>query len=144
MDHIRKIQEIVDEHKEQLPTGVVTDVMEQCQKAYNALPHLYKLTWTVVTSHAHVIDIEDEPNFAKVELSPTTQTLIVEAVDGQPDDEDGCKIPGVDMPNHGMIRKYWVKHSMPFVMTNTYGRKDYMAIIHSIVPYDQHKRVREE
>ena len=95
----------------------------------------------MVNSHAHVIDPEEGP---EVELSPTTQTLIVEAVDGQPVDEHGGKIPGVDMPNHGMIRKYWVKHSMPFVMTNTYGRKDYMAIIHSIVPYDQHKRVREE
>ena len=143
MDHVRKIQEIVDEHKEQLPTGVVTDVMEQCQKAYNAMPNLYKLTWTVVTSHAHVIDMEDEPNFAEVELSPTTQTLIVEAVDGRPDDEYGGKIPSMAMPNRGMILKSWVEQSMPFVMTNP-NKRDYMTIIHSIVPYDHHKRAREE
>ena len=143
MDHVRKIQEIFDEHREQMPTGVVTDVMQQCQEAYNALPNLYKLTWTVVTSHAHVIDIEDEPNFAEVELSPTTQTLIVKAVDGLPDDEYGCKIPSMAMPNRGMILKSWVEQSMPFVMTNP-NKRDYMTIIHSIVPYDQHKRVREE
>ena len=139
MDHIRKIQEIVDERKEQIPTGVVSDVMEQCQKAYNTLPNVYKLTWTVVTSHAHVIDIEDEPNFAEVELS-TTQTLIVEAVDGRPDCEHGC---WTTMPNRGMILKSWVEQSMPFVMTNP-NKRDYMTIIHSIVPYDHHKRAREE
>ena len=143
MDHVRKIQEIVDEHKEQLPTGVVTDVMEQCQKAYNALPNLYKLTWTVVTSHAHVIDMEDEPGFAEVELSPKTQTLIVEAVDCHPDDENGCTISCMAMPNRGLILKSWVKDSMPLVMTN-HDRRDDVTIIHSIVPYDQHKRAREE
>ena len=33
MDHIRAIQEVVDEHKESMPTGVVTRVMDGCQKA---------------------------------------------------------------------------------------------------------------
>ena len=84
--------------------------------------------------------MEDEPGFAKVELSPTTQTLIVEAVDGRPDDEYGCTIPCMAMPNRGLILKSWVKDSMPLVMTN----QDYVTIIHSIVPYDQHKRAREE
>ena len=46
------IQEVVDAHKEDMPTGVTTRVMEECQKAYNELPALYKLTWTVVDSHA--------------------------------------------------------------------------------------------
>ena len=45
MDHIRAIQELVDAHKEAMPTGVVTDVMEQCQKAYEALPKLWKVTY---------------------------------------------------------------------------------------------------
>ena len=52
MDHIRKIQEIVDEHKEQLPTGVVTDVMEQCQKAYNAMPNLWKIHYVEIDAVA--------------------------------------------------------------------------------------------
>ena len=37
MDHIRAIQEVVDEHKESMPTGVVTRVMDECQKAYEAI-----------------------------------------------------------------------------------------------------------
>ena len=48
MDHIRKIQELVDMHKEDMPTGVATDVMEQCQKAYEALPKLWKVTYICV------------------------------------------------------------------------------------------------
>ena len=43
MDHIRNIQEIVDEHRESLPTGVVVDVMRECQSANNALPKLWKV-----------------------------------------------------------------------------------------------------
>ena len=38
MDHIRVIQEVVDEHKDEMPTGVVTRVMAECQKAYGAAP----------------------------------------------------------------------------------------------------------
>ena len=50
MDHIRVIQEVVDAHKEDMPTGVTACVMEECQKTYNGLSELYKLTltWTVV------------------------------------------------------------------------------------------------
>ena len=48
MDHVRQIQEIVDEHKEELPTGVVVDVMEECQKAYNAIPNLWKIHYVEI------------------------------------------------------------------------------------------------
>ena len=49
MDHISAIQELVDEHKEQIPTGVVADVMAECQKAYEAQPKLYHLHWRLMT-----------------------------------------------------------------------------------------------
>ena len=45
----------------------------------------------------------------------------------------------LDMPNHGMMLKSWLKYSMPFVL---WRGEDCMAIIHSIEPY--HKRAREE
>ena len=68
-----------------MPTGVTTRVMEECQKAYNGLPELYTLTWTVVDSHAHIEHVEDEEDIVFVKLSHKTQTLIVEAVHGLPD-----------------------------------------------------------
>lgn len=43
MEHVEQIQEIVDENKEDMPTGVVTAIMKSCQEAYHALPRLYKL-----------------------------------------------------------------------------------------------------
>ena len=91
MDHVRVIQEIVDEHKDQMPTGAVSAVMAECQKAYNdhvVAPKLYKLTWTTVNSHAHVEHVEHDEDFVHVMLSHKTQTLIVEAVEGLVDHPD--------------------------------------------------------
>ena len=146
MDHIRVIQEVVDAHKEDMPTGVVTRVMEECQKAYNESPALYKLTWTVVESHAHVVPCEDEPDFACVKLSHKTQTLIVEAVDVRPAHPVyGYVMFAQDMPHYGMMLKSWLKLSMPDVL---YGNEDQdsnpnVRIIHSIVPYEPCKRSRD-
>ena len=108
MDHIRVIQQVVDAHKEDMPTGVTTRVMEECQKAYNELPALYKLTWTMVNAHAHVEHVEDEEDFAHVKLVPKTQTIIVEEVEHLPDHpEHGSpsKMNSIDMPHHGMVFK---------------------------------------
>ena len=52
------------------------------------------------------------------------------------------------MPNHGMVTKSWLGIPTPFVMKNTGDAfamgVDNMVIIHSIVPYNQHKSAREE
>ena len=137
MDHICVIQEVVDAHKEDMPTGVTTRVMEECQKAYNEMPELYKLTWTAVDSHVY-----HEGGDACVKLSHKTQTLIVDAVDEVPDDPtDGLryKMSSLDMPNYGMMLKSWLDFSTPRVLMNG---ADGMIIIHSIEPY--HKRARKE
>ena len=143
MDHIRVIQEVVDAHKEDMPTGVTTRVMEECQMAYNESPELYKLTWTVVDSHAHVEHVEDEEDIANVKLSHKTQTLIVEAVNELPDHPIHRKpivMSAQDMPNYGMIHKSWLEIPMPRVM---YMGEDSMRIFHSIVPYEPRKRSRD-
>ena len=146
MEHITAIQELVDQHKEQMPTGVATVLMQKCQEAYGAQPKLYKLTWTMVDSHAHVVEVEDEPDFARVELSHKTQTLIVEAVDERPNHPNGHggKLSTMEMPHYGMVVKSWVELSMPRVMMKDgpYDSKDHMVIIHSIKPYTP-KRPRE-
>ena len=138
MDHIRVIQEVVDAHKEDMPTGVTARVMEECQKAYNELPELYKLTWTAVDSQAHVEHIMHNGDIAHVKLSHKTQTLIVEAVDGLPDHPEA-----VEMPNYGMMRKSWLKLPTPRVMYRDGDYEDSMLIIHSIVPYQPRKRRRD-
>eukprot|EP00966_Prymnesium_polylepis_P188881 4376314-Prymnesium_polylepis.2 len=72
-----------------MPTGVATALMQKCQDAYGTPPKLYKVTWTMVASHAHVVHVEDESYFARVELSHKTQALIVETFDGLPANPNG-------------------------------------------------------
>lgn len=43
MEHVAKIQEIVDENKQHMPTGAVRGIMESCQDAYHSIPKLYKI-----------------------------------------------------------------------------------------------------
>ena len=141
MDHIRVIQEVVDAHKEDMPTGVTVCVMEECQKAYNELPELYKISWTMVDSHAYIDHVEDDQDIACDKLSHTTQTLIVEAIGELPDHPVyGGKMRVQDMPNYGMMFKGWLKIQTPRVIM---ARQDSVCIIHSIVPYESRKRTRD-
>ena len=96
----------------------------------------------MVDSHAHVVEVEHKPDFACVELSHKTQTLIVEAVDKLVDHPDGHggKLSTIEMPHHGMVYTLWLKTSKPTVIS--LSRKDNMVIIHSIEPYTP-KRPRE-
>jgi hypothetical protein len=50
MDHIRNIQELICENRESIPTGVVHDVMRECQNAYFALPKLWKIYYVEFTA----------------------------------------------------------------------------------------------
>ena len=51
MEEIRQIQECIDENKESLPTGFVTEVMKLCQKAYNSIPsELYRVFYLHITA----------------------------------------------------------------------------------------------
>ena len=150
MEHITAIQETIDQNRDALPTEVARVVMESTQELYGGLSKLYKLTWTMVDSHAHVVEVEDEPDFPRVELSHKTQTLIVEAVDELPDHPDyhgrGLKLSAMEMPHHGMVCKGWLKLSKPKVMmdNSTFGSKDHMVIIHSIEPYQKRGRSDED
>ena len=145
MEHIQAIQELIDQNKESIPTGVATDVMKECQAAYRTLPKLYKLTWTTVDSHTHV-DRYDDDWTARVKLDAKTQTLIVEAVDHLPDHPTmgaPAKMSACAMPHHGMVLASWLKISTPGIICCDH-RDDSMVFLHSIVPYEPRKRARED
>ena len=80
MEQIEAIQSLVDEHKEKMPTGVVTDLMKQCQEAFNRKSKLYKLTWVHVKAvAADVFDDEcDYDRTLKVMAIPQMQTSLAE------------------------------------------------------------------
>lgn len=137
MEQIRAIQELVDEHKDAMPTGVAVRLMEECQRAHEAQPAMYRLMWTVVDSHAHIENYAE--NLACVKLSHQTQTLIVEAVDRWPDGHSRCTFA---MPHEGMVSNSWLRYPLPYVLMRG---QDSMVIIHSLVPYEpRKKRAHEE
>ena len=134
---------MIDEHKDKMPTGLVLQLLNACKEEAEATP--YKLTWTMVDSHAHVV--EDVPDRACVNLSHKTQTLIVEVVDELPEHPNGIQMMAMELPNHGMVLRDWVNHftKQPSIPLVAYGRTDeYMVIVNSIVPYELKKRAREE
>ena len=136
MDHIRNIQEMIDEHKEQMPTGVVTKVMKELQKAYEDKAGLYTLTWTTVEALAHVKEVEDDDPMAIPELHHNTQRLIVKAVDNAPPHPFyGYRTEATLMPNYGTFLSSWLNMKLPHVIPdlNNPGK---MVVIHSIEPYE--------
>ena len=52
MEHIRVIQETLEENKEVMPTGMVVTLMNQCQLAYEAMPKLWKISYVQVDAEA--------------------------------------------------------------------------------------------
>tara|TARA_B100001741_G_C16406115_1_gene529310 strand:- start:439 stop:819 length:381 start_codon:yes stop_codon:yes gene_type:complete len=66
MDSIRAIQECIDTHKEDLPTGFVTEAMKLCQKANNNIPtELYRICYKFITANTHEersVIVEECPN----------------------------------------------------------------------------------
>jgi hypothetical protein len=69
MDHIRNIQELIDENRESLPTALSVDVMRECQNAYETLPKLWKIYYIElvatgknrITEEPKVVIVEEEP-----------------------------------------------------------------------------------
>ena len=152
---MNRVQELIDENKEQMPMALAKVLLDACKEEADNTKQLYKLTWTMVDSQAHVVEVEDEPDFARVKLLHRTQTLIVNAVDHLPDNPNGhgAKIRAIELPNHGMVLQGWVdiftkQPSMPLVMMPcddmAYGRTDYMIVVNSIVPYELKKRLRDQ
>ena len=138
MEQIRAIQEIVDTNKGEIPTGVVVDLMTECQKAHNAPPpKLHRLTWIKVDAHAHVDSdsLSTEPT-ASVKLSHVEQTVIVEAFGHPPRDLSQGELCEAELPDNGMMLNWWLNAPKPIVLTvGNRPEDDALRIICSIEPF---------
>ena len=128
MEHIRIIQEIVDEYKEAMPTGVVTDLMAECQKAYDAMPKLWMISYVEVavsTGGGH--------------LEALSKVLIAEEVDNGDAHVrwrhvfNSCEIPPVD-------KRPYLAVGVPTLQWG--GKDDCVRVITKVEPY--RKRAGEE
>lgn len=143
---MNRVQELIDENKDKIPTGLAKVLLDACKEEADATKQLYALTWTTVEAHAHVEHIEDDDDIAQVKLVPKTQTLIVEAMEHLPDHpEHGspCKLKSIEMPHRGMVLASWTKLSMPRVICDEFDPSK-LVVIHSIVPYESKKRLRNQ
>ena len=107
--------------------------MDNAQRLYDIHKRLYKLTWTVVFSHAHIMAQLEHEDSVHVSLLEDTQTLIVEAVDRVP-----AGMRAIQMPHHqGEMLDSWTELSLPHVIReHRLLQKDSLCVIHSIVPYE--------
>ena len=111
MEHITAIQELVDLHKQEMPTGVAAALMRKCQEAYDKQPKLYRLICAIVGKNT------------SGDLAHDTTEFIVEAVDA-PEHQNYIDkthrphrcLSHVEMPYHGLVPEQWLQKSMPFVI----------------------------
>ena len=132
MEAIQEIQEIVDENKDQMPTGAVTAIMTKCQEAYKALPKLYNVKTVRI-------------RLCGGELTDNEETLIVEQC---------SKVEWEDLTyrnctgfsyvlRHRKMPEEALKWPLPYVDGDVFGNKVLSkTVLVSITPYG--KRSREE
>ena len=133
---MNRVQELIDENKDQIPTGLAKVLLDACKEEADAAQQLYRLTWTTVAGHVNAKDMADDDNTAGVRVIPKTETLIVEVVQDRPQ-----QLRSTQMPYHGMVLASWMKYPMPHIVDDGYEESKF-AVIHSIVPYEPRKRQR--
>jgi hypothetical protein len=139
---MNRVQELIDENKEHMPTGLAKRLLDACKAEADAKPKLYRATVTRVTSVTYTDHACEDEIEANVKLQSLTQTLIVEKVDRatlmrMPISSYSVEID--TLLNKGIIPESWVESDMPMVFNHNTN----MHLVHSIEPYVP-KRAREE
>jgi len=124
MEHLRIIQDLIDENKESLPTGVTTELMKQCQLVFDTGATLYRVCWTTVNVCAYMTDEGEE-----AKMIESTQTAIMEAKKSYSSTTSECL-------RDGFLHPYLLTAKMPHI----HNTGSTMLIFHSIEPHDPRKR----
>ena len=131
MEHVKAIQGVVDEHKEQMPTGAVTAIMEHLQKLYDNKSKLYRAQMT----HIHSVGFVTDDGAASKTIQYTT-TAIVESVAKYP---RGIR-NHIHLLKSGMCSNIWLERGeFPMVMggsnnLTTCEEDEEVLILHSLEP----------
>eukprot|EP00966_Prymnesium_polylepis_P332745 7388225-Prymnesium_polylepis.1 len=124
------VQEMIDEHKHEMPTALAKKLLDACKAVAEEKPKLYRVTVTRVNAVAWKgVNDCDEP---EVKMQHRTQTLLLEAV-------LVYTLGALDLMERGKMCAYRLERPLPYTIERG---DDELTIIHSITPY-VHKRSRE-
>jgi hypothetical protein len=123
MNHISAIQEVVDESKDAMPTGVVTRVMEECQKAHDAIPKLYQVRY--VSLRAYVLANEDHMVMGEERMQIAEKTGHV---------FDTIRAYRL-LTEQGLMDDEWIRAPMPILVYSDRKEENLVAVVTSVVPY---------
>ena len=124
MEHISIIQELIDENRESLPTGVTTELMKQCQLVFDTGATLYRVCYTTVNVCAYTTDEGEE-----AKMIESTQTAIMEA-------KKSYSSTTSEYLRGGFLHPHLLNVEMPYVV----NKGSTMLIFHSVQPYNPRKR----
>jgi hypothetical protein len=125
------VQEMIDEHKHEMPTALAKKLLDACKAEAEAKPKLYRVTITRVNAVTWIKETGDPT----AKMQHRTQTLLLEY-----SWKRGFREPAIDMIDRGKIWDEMLKMKLPSTIDGE--DDDELTIIHSITPYVD-KRSRE-
>lgn len=151
-DHVAQIQSIVDEQRDQLPTGAATAIMKECQKAFDNQPKLYKVhvSWLKIVPFTSPNEEDCTEPIVTLRHVHKQQTVFAEGVVRNSSSTGYAP----EMLHRGQVPKSWLDLEKPIVFGTENGSSftsDTLCIVHSMElvepsapSSDPNKRVRSE
>jgi hypothetical protein len=124
MNHISAIQEIVDESKEAMPTGVVARVMEECQKAHDAIPMLYKVRYVSLRTYVHANGEAMTMGEDRMQIGERTTRLVFDAF-------RAYRL----LTEEGLVDDDWIRAPMPLLVYSDHEKENLVAVVTSVLAY---------
>ena len=127
------VQEMIDEHKHEMPVALAKKLLDACKAVAEERPKLYRVTVTRVTAVTWIKEGgDDDCDEPMLKMQHRTQMLLLEASDL----DTRCPVLMMD---RGKMWDGWLKLPLPCTIERG---DDGLTIVHSITPY-VHKRSRE-
>ena len=134
---MNRVQELIDEHKSEMPTMLAKQLLDACKEEYDCTTKLYRIVVTKVTSVTYTEYSDDEIE-AHCKLQSSTQEVIVEPVEMS--EVRQMKTCSTALLDKGMFCKSWLDLAFPHTICKG---DDTVLIIHSIEPYVAKRRRSE-
>lgn len=123
---------MIDERRDELPTGLAKELLEACRAGQDEKPKMYRVALTIVSSVGFV-DTRDDELTAEMKLQTATWKPIVECVN-----REVCQRMNKctsDLLKEGVMCEAWLKLDLPHAFHPSAGSDGEVWILHSIAQY---------